>query len=430
MVATSTTNQSFFRALYLRPFALLWTGQTLSRLGDFLYEIALAWWVLEKTGSAAAMASVFIFTLIPTILFSLVGGVAVDRYPRVPLMVSADVIRGVFGLLAAGLALSNLLEIWHVYALSMLFGLVDAFFQPAYTATIPAVVPDSHLASANSLTSMSIQIGRIAGPPLGALLIAFGGVEFVFGMNGLSFLFGAILLVPLWHLKDVSDPADSAEVESEAEEENKNENEGWQGFRRDVQEGLQIVRQTPWLWISILVFAFTNVTLAGPYSVSLPFLVKDNLQADVAVLGWLYAMFAGGYLLSGIWFGRQNSLQNRGRKLYGGSAVAGLMLALFGFPVIGFWALAAAALLNGFMLQMSMLAWTQTLQELIPRDKLGRVVSIDNLGSFALLPVGFGIAGWATELFGAPLMFLVGGSVTAVICFALMYHPAVKELDV
>src|SRR5215212_2504662 len=105
---------SLFRALAHRPFALLWAGQTISRVGDFLYEIALAWWVLQKTGSAIAMAGVLIFSFTPMLLFLLIGGVAVDRYPRVKLMLASDLLRsGVSGTVAL-LAVLGLLEVWHI----------------------------------------------------------------------------------------------------------------------------------------------------------------------------------------------------------------------------------------------------------------------------------------------------------------------------
>jgi MFS family permease len=85
---------ALFRSLSYRSFALLWGGQTISRLGDSLYQIGLAWWVLEKTGSAAAMGAVFIFSFAPMLLFLLVGGVAVDRFRRLRIMLISDVLRG------------------------------------------------------------------------------------------------------------------------------------------------------------------------------------------------------------------------------------------------------------------------------------------------------------------------------------------------
>ena len=102
---------------------------------------------------------------------------------------------------------------------------------------------------------------------------------------------------------------------------------------------------------------------------------------------------------------------------------ARLPLALLG----GF--LVIAALINGAALEMEQLAWTTTLQELVPNDKLGRVVSIDNMGSFALLPIGFAVAGWATEAYGAQVVFLVGGFFTALITGAALLIPTIRKLD-
>src|SRR5260221_8853330 len=92
---------TLFRALRRRPFALLWTGQSLSRLGDFVYEIALAWWVLQKTGSAQTMSLVLIFSITPSVLFSLIGGVAVDRVSRLGLMLVSDSAPGLVALAVA-----------------------------------------------------------------------------------------------------------------------------------------------------------------------------------------------------------------------------------------------------------------------------------------------------------------------------------------
>src|SRR5260221_11086361 len=147
---------TLFRALRRRPFALLWTGQSLSRLGDFVYEIALAWWVLQKTGSAQTMSLVLIFAITPSVLFSLVGGVAVDRVSRLGLMLASDITRGMAALAVAGLAFAGRLEVWHGFVASLIFGFVDAFFQPAYAALLPQIGPETDLPRPNSITSMKL----------------------------------------------------------------------------------------------------------------------------------------------------------------------------------------------------------------------------------------------------------------------------------
>jgi MFS family permease len=182
------------------------------------------------------------------------------------------------------------------------------------------------------------------------------------------------------------------------------------------------------LWVSIVVFALTNITLAGPYSVALPFLVKERLNGDVGTLGLLYAVFPIGYLIGGAWLGRLTRIRRRGWAAYGGLMIAGLMIAAFGLrmPLVG---LVLAALINGAALEIGGLIWINILQEVVPAERLGRVASIDSLGSFALLPIGFALAGWATDRLGAAQVFLIGGLLTACVAALGLAHPAIRGMD-
>lgn len=400
------------RALRHRSFALLWAGQTLSRVGDFVYEIALAWWVLEATGSAATMSLVLIFAITPSVLFSLVGGLVVDRLPRLPLMLASDAVRALVALTLAALAYAGRLEVWHVFTASLLFGLVDAFFQPAYAALLPQIVPVEDLPSANALTSMSVNLGRVGGPALGALLITQWGTATAFLINGLSFTLSGLLLAPLLAAA-IPRPVRAA---------------GAVHPLRDLREGFATVLSTPWLWISILIFALANVTLNGPFFVSMPFLVSDNLHADVDTLGLLYAVFPIGFVLSGLWFGRYTRLRRRGLLVHATTALAAVMLGLFGL-VPPLWVLLLAALINGAALEAGHLAWLNLLQEKVPNEQLGRVVSIDAAGSFGLLPVGYALAGWATGVLGAPAVFAVSGGFTALVALLALAQPSIRHLD-
>ncbi|HMA37423.1 MAG TPA: MFS transporter, partial [Chloroflexia bacterium] len=406
------TRVTLFQSLRGRPFALVWSGQTLSRIGDHLYEVALAWWVLQKTGSAAAMGTVLICAFTPMLLFLLLGGVAVDRWPRVRVMFLSDLGRGVLAALVAGLAWTGGLEIGHIYLLSVTFGFVDAFFQPAYSAAVPELTPAAVLTSANALTSISTQTGRIIGPALAAGTMALGGAPLAFGLNALSFFLAAALLVPLlgW-------PAPVRAEESARA-----------NLLGDLREAARTVRTTPMLWITIIVYALVNITLAGPYSIGLPFLVKNQLHADVETLGFLYTMFPIGYVLGGLWLGRQARIRRRGGLIMGAGVVAGLMLALFGvsLPVL---ILAGAAVINGAALEMGNLAWTGTLQALVPGEQLGRVASMDMLGSFALLPVGYALTAAATDAWGAGPVFLTGGLLAAGLSAGALLVPAVRQFD-
>jgi len=400
-----------FSSLRHRPFALLWSGQTISRLGDSLYRIALAWWVLEKTGSATAMGTVLVFSFTPMLIFLLIGGVAVDRFPRIRLMLASDLLRGIVAAAVAALAFGQLLEIWHVYVASIAFGFVDAFFEPAYVATVPEITPREALPSANSLTGLSRQLTGVAGPALGATIVALGGTPTAFALDAVSLVLSAIclLLIPAIPLA-----ASAGEHSS--------------GILRDLRAGLNAVLGSPWLWITIALAALGNVTSGGPMSVALPFLVKNSLTADVTALGLISSMSSLGAVLSSIWLGRRTKLRQRGLIAYGGLVASGLMVFALGLP-IGLMGAAVAALIYGLSLAAFGLIWTNTLQELVPRDLLGRVSSIDLLGSFVLLPLGYGLAGWATDLLGAPLVFLIGGTISVGLALLGLTHPAIRTLD-
>jgi DHA3 family tetracycline resistance protein-like MFS transporter len=400
-----------FRALTHRPFALLWAGQTISRVGDHLYEVALAWWVLQETGSALAMSMVLALAYAPMLLFLLIGGVAVDRLPRARLMLAADGVRGAAMLVLAALAAGDALQLWQVYAASVLFGLTDALFQPAYTALTPELTPEADWPSANSLSSMSMQLGRVAGPALAGLLVSIAGIAFAFAINAVSFFCSAAFLLPLW--RGSQRPERAAAAASPL---------------ADLRAGLATVAVAPVLWISILVFALTNVTLSGPYSVALPFLVTEHMGGDARTLGLLYAVFPLGYLLGGVWLGRRSRLRRRGVTMAVGAAVAGGGILALGLPV-PLAVVIAAALANGAALEVAGLTWTNVVQTEVPAERLGRVASLDMLGSFILLPVGFGLTGVATEQWGPALVFVGGGLLTVLISLAALGHPAIRRLD-
>src|SRR5688500_17598783 len=191
---------NLLNSLKNRLFLLLWCGQTLSRLGDSIYRVALVWWVLQRTGSAAAVATILIFSYVPMLLFLLLGGVAIDRFSRSKVMLISDLARATIVFIVSLLSFGGHLELWHLYIASAVFGTVHAFFQPAYTVIVPEIVSAEHLTSANSLTTLSKQLADVAGPAIGATIVALAGTSTAFAVDGLSFILSAYCLLPLLKL--------------------------------------------------------------------------------------------------------------------------------------------------------------------------------------------------------------------------------------
>ncbi len=400
-----------FRALSNRSFALLWSGQTISRLGDSVYTIALAWWVLQQTGSATAMGAVLICSTIPMLFFLLFGGVAVDRFPRVRLMLASDLLRAALVTLIALLAVEQWLALWQIFIASALFGVVEAFFYPAYAAVIPEIMPTEFLPSANSLRSISGQAALLIGPAIAATIIAFSGVKLAFALDGLSFLLSAACLLAL-----PKAPKSGLSIESDT------------GVLHDIRQGIGVVLHTPWLWMTLVVACASTLFLAGPAEAALPLLVKQRFGEQVGLYALLTSLAALGSLGAALWVGRFKRLRRRGLLIYGAWMTAGLMLLAMGLPLpaVG---VSVAFFVQGAALETLGLAWANTLQEFIPGDQLGRVSSIDMLVSSGLLPIGYGLAGVAADHFGASQVFVLGGAISAAIIAFGLLHPAIRALD-
>jgi len=402
---------SFLRALRIRSFALLWSGQTVSRIGDSLFRIALSWWILEETGSAAAMGTLAVFSMVPMLLFLLIGGVVVDRLPRFRIMLTADFVNMIVVGLVTLLAYADRLALWHIYAASVVFGLAEAFFMPAYNASVPQIVPAEERPSANSLTSLSWQISGVVGPALGAFIVAAGGTSLAFGLDSLSFLISAVCLIPLRFIRLATVPSEQKATPI-----------------ANIREGLRTVTASPWLWVSILVFAGVNVTEAGPRNIALPFLIHDHLGLNVEALGLVASVFSIGSVTGAVVLGRARKLRRRGLLMYGATALGGLTVVLYGLaPNLA--VLLGVAVIYGVTWSSVSLVWANTLQEMVPQEKLGRISSIDALGSFVLMPVGFALAGVLTDRIGPAQVFIIGGCATMALAILGLLHPGVRKLD-
>ncbi len=403
---------SNFRALKDRSFALLWGGQTISRLGDSVFQLSLAWWVLEKTGSAVTMGSILVATSVPMIIFLLVGGLTVDRVSRTHLMFFSDLTRGIIVTVISVLAYTNLLEVWHVLVMGIIFGFISAFFAPAYVALVPEITPRDDLPSANSLSGLSAHLGSIAGPGIGAAIVALGGTPLAFAVNAASFFAGAAFLFPL--LKDSRPPTrDTAPSANPL---------------HDLRDGLKTVMASPILWVTILVASLGNMVLSGPRSVAMPFLVKDFLGGDASMLALINSIFPVGFIAGNLWLGRKPRLRWRGISLFVWWGAASVVLIVFGFR-LPLWILGVAAFVFGFGIEIVNLIWTNLMQELVPREQMGRVSSIDMLGSFVFMPLGYALAGWATDVIGPSMVFIVFSALSALFAVGGLAFPSIRQVD-
>lgn len=451
MIAPLTQRLRFARALKSRPYALLWIGQSLSGLGDGIFYIALAWQVLLMTHSGTAMGLVLVASTIPRLVFLLIGGVTADRLPRRTIILWSDGGRGVVVLLISILGFAGLLQFWHLMIEALIFGLVDGFFTPAVMAITPDLVEKDDLPSANALVAVSQTLTQLIGPVLGAGLIALISPIGAFALNGLSFLLSVAFLlsvqIPERHVQStpwqVDEPASeitgggsegNTGKESEASEYEwgtGKQRRGIAGVIADLWEGLFYVRSSRWLWVSILCLSVGGMGLAGPITVAMPKLIHDVYGQGAWLLGLISSTGAIGSLLGLGIAGQAKRLKRRGLISYLSLVPAGAGIILFGLP----WSHAAffvigplASVMFGFSGAFFNTNWFTILQEMIPGDKLGRVISLTLLGSFALIPISQALTGTLTDRLGAAMVFLLGGLLALSINFLPLFVRDVREM--
>jgi MFS family permease len=406
MIATFNERILPLRVLRHRSFALVWAGQSISTIGDGIYRVALAWSVLLLTGSALAMGTVYLASLAPTIILTLVGGVAADRLPRRLIMLWSDGGRGVIVALVAALALSHLLQFWHLLVLSLLFGVADGFFMPSYQAIVPQLVEGESLQSANTLMQSSTELCRILGPVIGAsLLAATASASLSFALDAVSF-FVSVGCLMAFHLPPAAEPAsESVGTSQDAPVQAPG------GIIADIREGLRYVRGQRWLWITIVVAAITNICYSVPLAAVLPKLVADFYHAGAGLFGLLVSADAAGYLVATLLMLFVHP-RRRGIAAYGLVTVSWIGLITLGLPLPRE-ASAAVAMIAcmcvGFGIGVFTVIEVSLIQELVPERLLGRVMSVDMVGSYLLLPIGLVTVGWVADHFGPAPIFVAGG---------------------
>lgn len=416
-----------FKVLQSKAFTLLWLGQTTSALGDSAFGIALAWLVLLLTGSATAMGLVMVAQTIPQLIFLLVGGVAADRFSRQKIMLYSDSLRAGIVLINTILLYIHLLYLWELVLLNLVFGCVRGFFDPAFQSIMPQIVPKEQLTSANSLISLSRQISWLIGPLFSFWLIAVGGVAIAFLFNGLSFLFsaGCLLFVNLPTGMQPSPTEQSVQVAGFS-------SRRFKAVIKDIGEGLQYVTITRWLWLMIVTSSLGGACFAAGVAIALPKLVHDVLQTGVWLLSTLATMNALGLILGNMTMARFPRLPRRGAISYSILIFSGLAFTVFGLSLPATlvpFILSAATVVVAFGLGAFGLIWTILIQEAIPLEKLGRVTSIDLLGTYCVIPVGYMIAGVLVDHIGPSPVFVLFGLINVLLAILALSSSSLRRLS-
>jgi MFS family permease len=393
-----------------RDFRLLWTGMTISLLGDGIFLVAMAWQAYELWNAPAALSLLGIGMTVPTIVFLLPAGVLSDRLDRRSLMLCADAGRALVLAALATLAITEQLVFWELVLLVALYGVGTAFFTPAFEAIVPDIVPPDDLAAANSLDQFVRPITlRLAGPAVGGALVAAVGTGTAFALDAASFAASAAAIV---FMRPPAHPR-SEHVESSV---------------GAVREGLRFVRRRVWLWGTLVSAAIAYLAFMGPAEVLLPYVVKNELHASARDLGLVFAAGGVGAIGAALAMGQRGHPRRDVTEMYVVWTVATLVVAGYGLATAS-WQLMVACLAFNALETWGTIIWATIKQRHVPASMLGRVSSLDWLISIGLLPLSFALTAPVAELIGARATLagaaLIGGAVT----FGALFLPGMRDIE-
>jgi MFS family permease len=371
-----------------RDFRLLLAGQSASTIGDRIVIVALALYVTE-IGTPSDVGIVLACHAVPLVGFLLIGGVWADRLPRHLVVVATDLIR--FGLhaLLAVLIFTGFVEVWHIAVIEACFGTAEAFYRPAFTGLVPQTVPEDEIQPARAAFGTIETIAEFAGPALATALVLGVGPGWAFALDAATFVVSAAFLVRL-HPRPRGEPGERTTVLAE------------------LREGWAEVRSRTWIWVIVAAFSLAVLTAWGPWMTLGPTISIERYDTG-AVYGILASAMGAGTIAGAL-------IGFRWRPRY--PLRTAMVLALPLPIVLGCFALGppVALLLPVFVVAGAGIAlfdiwWHTALAERVPPHMLSRVTAYDWMGSLALLPLGYVLAGPLGEAFGAVEVLSVGSAI-------------------
>ena len=381
--------KSFLPALRSRNYRLFFAGQGVSLIGTWMTQIATVWLVYNLTHSALMLGIVGFTSQIPSFILAPFGGVIVDRIDRHRILISTQVLAMVQSLTLAALALSGVVQIWHIIVLSFVQGLINAVDAPARQAfAVELVEQREDLANAIAINSTMFNGARLIGPAIGGLVIARVGEAYCFLIDGFSYIAVIIALLAMRFKPKTRSIATS---------------DPWQ----DVKDGIHYAFMS--LPIRSIFILSALVSLMGmQYTVLVPIFADKILGGNVQTLGFLMAASGVGALFGGIYLISRQTVIGLGKLVIIGPISLGIGLIIFALSRFLPLSLGAMFLIGlGTILQIA--AGNTIVQTIVDDDKRGRVMSLYIMSFLGVTPFASLLGGTLATHIGATITLLIAG---------------------
>lgn len=415
-MSTSATHASADRAAHGDPgphwrvrFWSVFAGQAASLIGSALTQFVLLWWITDRTESVSALAIAGLVALLPQALLGPLGGTLADRWSRPAIMITADLVSAGCMSVLIGLFLTGSVELWHLYAMMFVRSAMQAFQQPAATASTAMLVPATFLGRAAGLNQSLTGIMTVAAAPLGAVAISLMPIGHALAIDVATAVLGVLPLLVFEIPQNRVTPHAGPNL--------------WREFR----EGLDLVWGNPGLRRMYALLG-AIVLIVMPSFTLVPLLVKEHFGgaapqvALVESMGGM-GMVAGGLLVAAV------SPRRHVRWVLWGFAISCMTLAMTALVPSGYlpvaitmWAVSGVAYIAGNA------PFTVLLQSIVPNHLQGRVLSLLATVMGLASPIGLALATPLGEWIGVRWLFVVLGLLGAIASLLGFTSPILRRL--
>ena len=375
------------RALRHRNFQLFFSGQLISLIGTWMQTIAESWLVYRKTGSPLLLGAAGFASQFPVFLVAPLGGIVADRFNRQRLVIGTQISSMILAAIFATLTLTGVVQVWHIFVLASLLGVVNAFDIPARQSFLVDMVGKEDLMNAIALNSSMFNGARIVGPAISGILVARIGEGWCFFANSVSY----IAVIAGLFLMRVNRPSRLAP--------------SGPALARLI-EGFRFARDTAPIRALLLLLGLVSL-VAMPYSVLMPLFADRVLHGGARGLGILMGATGVGALLGALTLATRADVRGLGSWVAFSCGGFGISLVLFSLSR-SFWFSAGLLLPVGFCMMLQMSSSNTLIQAMVPDELRGRVMALYTMMFMGMAPFGSLFAGALAHRLGAPLTVSIG----------------------
>ena len=378
-----------FRSLHIRNYRLFWFGQLVSVSGTWMQTVAQSWLVLSLTGSGVDLGITVALQFLPMLLFGMYGGVLADRYDKRKLLIATQAAGGLLALILFGLVATDTVELWMVYVLAFLLGVVTMIDMPTRQSFVIEMVGPDEVPNAVGLNSAMFNTGRILGPAAAGISISALGIAPSFLANAISYLavIGALLAMRPGELFR-REPAERR--------------------RGEVRAGLRYAWADPILRSTLFLVAVLGM-FGVNFVVVLPLLARFTFEGGAGLYSLFTALMSLGSLMGAL-VAASRARPTRRVLIGSGIAFGVLLLGAAAAPTV--WLTSVLLVAVGMAVMLFLATANTTLQLNSDAALRGRVMALYGLLLMGTTPVGGPLLGWISEAWGPRVGLAIGGALS------------------